>query len=76
MRIVFSRKGFDSQYGGVPSPEAQEHRYHDHWIDEHTFDWQSQNATTPASKRSQEIVEHLAKGIAIRQRARNQARRR
>ena len=45
--------------------KAQEHRYHDHWIDEHTFHWQSQNATTPASKRGQEIIEHVAKGIAI-----------
>ena len=45
--------------------KAQEHRYHDHWIDEHTFHWQSQNATTPASKRGLEIIEHLAKGIAI-----------
>jgi superfamily II DNA or RNA helicase/HKD family nuclease/SOS-response transcriptional repressor LexA len=45
--------------------KAQEHRYHDHWIDEHTFHWQSQNATTPASKRGQEIIDHLAKGIAI-----------
>ena len=45
--------------------KAQQHRYHDHWIDEHTFHWQSQNATTPASKRGQEIIDHLAKGIAI-----------
>ena len=45
--------------------KAQEHRYQDHWIDEHTFHWQSQNATTPASKRGQEIIDHLAKGIAI-----------
>lgn len=45
--------------------KAQEHRYHDHWIDEHTFHWQSQNATTPASKRGQEIINHAAKGIAI-----------
>ena len=45
--------------------KAQEHRYHDHWIDEHTFHWQSQNATTPASKRGQETIEHVAKGIAI-----------
>ncbi len=45
--------------------KAQEHRYHDHWIDEHTFHWQSQNATTPASKRGQEIIQHEAKGIAI-----------
>ena len=45
--------------------KAQEHRYHDHWIDEHTFHWQSQNATTPESKRGQEIVRHEAMGIAI-----------
>ena len=45
--------------------KAQEHRYHDHWIDEHTFHWQSQNATTPSSKRGQEIIQHEAKGIAI-----------
>lgn len=45
--------------------KAKAHRYHDHWIDEHTFHWQSQNATTPASKRGQEIIEHVAKGIAI-----------
>lgn len=45
--------------------KAQEHRYHDHWIDVHTFHWQSQNATTPASKRGQEIIQHVAKGIAI-----------
>ncbi len=45
--------------------KAQEHRYHDHWIDEHTFHWQSQNSTTPASKRGQEIIDHVAKGITI-----------
>ncbi len=45
--------------------KAQEHRYHDHWIDDHTFHWQSQNATTPGSKRGQEIIDHVAKGIAI-----------
>src|SRR5678810_315817 len=45
--------------------KAKEHRYHDYWIDEHTFHWQSQNATSPASKRGQEIIHHEAKGIAI-----------
>ena len=45
--------------------KAQQHRYHDHWIDEHTFHWQSQNATTPTSKRGHEIIGHVAKGIAI-----------
>jgi len=45
--------------------KAQAHRFHDHWIDDHTFHWQSQNATTPASKRGQEIIDHAARGIAI-----------
>jgi superfamily II DNA or RNA helicase/HKD family nuclease len=45
--------------------KAQEHRYHDHWIDEQTFHWQSQNATAPTNKRGQEIIEHVEKGIAI-----------
>jgi superfamily II DNA or RNA helicase/HKD family nuclease/SOS-response transcriptional repressor LexA len=43
--------------------KAQEHRFHDHWIDENTFHWQSQNATMPASKRGQEIIQHKAMGI-------------
>jgi superfamily II DNA or RNA helicase/SAM-dependent methyltransferase len=45
--------------------KAEDHRYLDHWIDEQTFHWQSQNATTPSSKRGQEIVEHEKRGIAI-----------
>jgi SOS-response transcriptional repressor LexA len=45
--------------------KAQEHKYLDHWIDEHHFHWQSQNATTPESKRGREIIEHERRGIAI-----------
>jgi superfamily II DNA or RNA helicase/HKD family nuclease len=45
--------------------KAEEHKYLDHWIDEHHFHWQSQNQTTPASKRGQEIIQHQALGIAI-----------
>ena len=45
--------------------KVEAHRYHDHWIDENTFHWQSQNSTTPANKRGQEIIGHTAKGIAI-----------
>lgn len=44
---------------------ADEHRYQDHWIDEHTFHWQSQNSTTPNSKRGQEIIRHQERGIEI-----------
>ena len=45
--------------------KADEHRYLDHWIDGHHFHWQSQNATTPDSKRGQELIHHVALGIAI-----------
>lgn len=45
--------------------KAQEHKYLDHWIDEHHFHWQSQNSTTPDSKRGKEIIEHERRGIAI-----------
>jgi SOS-response transcriptional repressor LexA len=45
--------------------KAEEHRYHDYWIDEHTFHWQSQNSTTPESKRGQELITHQKMGIAV-----------
>lgn len=45
--------------------KADEHKYLDHWIDEQRFHWQSQNSTTPESKRGQEIIHHAARGIAI-----------
>lgn len=44
---------------------AADHRYLDHWIDEHTFHWQSQNSTSPTSKRGREIIEHQKLGISI-----------
>lgn len=45
--------------------KADEHRYTDYWIDENTFHWQSQNATTPSSKRGREIIEHEKAGRKI-----------
>lgn len=39
------------------------HRYHDYFIDEHTFHWQTQKSTTPDSKRGLEIIEHEQRGI-------------
>ena len=45
--------------------KAEVHRYLDHWIDKHTFHWQSQNSTTPSSKRGQEIIHHEARGKGI-----------
>lgn len=38
--------------------KAEDRRYVDHWIDENTFHWQSQNSTTPSSKRGREIIDH------------------
>jgi hypothetical protein len=45
--------------------KAQDHRYLDHWIDDTSFHWQSQNATTPSSKRGREIIDHAKLGITI-----------
>lgn len=45
--------------------KAEEHRYLDHWIDDCTFHWQSQNSTTPNSKRGLEIIQHQERGIAM-----------
>lgn len=45
--------------------KASGHRYLDHWVDERTFHWQTQNQTTPQSKRGKAIIEHQHKGIAI-----------
>ena len=45
--------------------KADQHRYHDYWIDANTFHWQSQNATTPTSKRGQELIQHEMLGIRI-----------
>ena len=45
--------------------KAEDHRYTDYWIDENTFHWQSQNSTTPSSKRGREIIEHEKAGRKI-----------
>jgi superfamily II DNA or RNA helicase/SAM-dependent methyltransferase len=45
--------------------KAQDHRYLDHWIDDTNFHWQSQNATTPSSRRGQEVINHTKLGIRI-----------
>lgn len=34
-------------------------------VDEHTFHWQSQNATTPASKKGREIIRHEQDGVGV-----------
>jgi superfamily II DNA or RNA helicase/SAM-dependent methyltransferase len=45
--------------------KAEDHRYVDHWIDERTFHWQSQNQTGPDDKRGRAIIEHETQGIAV-----------
>jgi SOS-response transcriptional repressor LexA len=45
--------------------KAAEHRYHDYWVDESTFHWQSQNSTAPDNKRGKELIEHEKMGIAV-----------
>ncbi|HKJ76965.1 MAG TPA: DUF3427 domain-containing protein, partial [Gammaproteobacteria bacterium] len=42
-----------------------DHRYHDYFIDDHTFHWQSQNNTTPQGKRGKEIIEHEQRRIPV-----------
>jgi superfamily II DNA or RNA helicase/HKD family nuclease len=45
--------------------KAKDHRFLDHWIDDQTFHWQSQNSTSPESKRGRDIIEHEQNGVAI-----------
>lgn len=45
--------------------KAADHRYLDHWIDDKTFHWQSQNSTSPSSKKGMDIIHHVQNGVAI-----------
>ena len=45
--------------------KGEQHRYVDHWVDESTFHWQSQNSTTPESKRGEELVNHRSLGFSV-----------
>jgi superfamily II DNA or RNA helicase len=45
--------------------KASQHRYADRWIDSRTLNWQSQNSTTPVSKKGQEIINHKRRGMAV-----------
>ncbi len=45
--------------------KSADHRYLDHWIDERTFHWQTQNSTTPQNKRGRELIEHKQRGISL-----------
>lgn len=45
--------------------KVEDHRYHDHWLDEKTFHWQSQRQTTPESSRGKQVINHQSLGIDI-----------
>ena len=45
--------------------KAEDHRYLDHWIDDHRFHWQSQNSTSPTNKRGRQLTEEQKLGTAI-----------
>lgn len=45
--------------------KAEEHRYHDYWVDANTFHWQSQNSTGPTTKKGRQIIEHAKLGIDL-----------
>ena len=45
--------------------KAEDHQYHDYFIDEKHFHWQSQNSTSPSNKRGREIIEHQKIGSRV-----------
>lgn len=45
--------------------KAKDHRYLDHWINDRTFHWQSQNSTSPTSKKGRDVIEQEKNGVAI-----------
>jgi len=45
--------------------KSKEHRYVDHWIDDSTFHWQSQNSISPISSKGRGIIDHKKEGWSI-----------
>ncbi len=45
--------------------KASDHQYHDYFIDNAHFHWQSQNSTSPDNKRGREIIEHEKLGSRV-----------
>jgi SOS-response transcriptional repressor LexA len=45
--------------------KSDDHKYLDHWLDENTFHWQTQNATTPESAKGRSIIGHQKNGWQI-----------
>lgn len=45
--------------------KVESHRYHDYFLDEKTFHWQSQNITEPESSRGRELIDHVRLGLTV-----------
>ena len=45
--------------------KTAQHQYHDYFIDQHYFHWQSQNTTGPDNKRGQAIIQHEKMGSRV-----------
>lgn len=45
--------------------KSAQHRYHDYFIDEKHFHWQSQNSTKPEGKRGQQVIHHSEMGYKV-----------
>lgn len=45
--------------------KASDHQYHDYFIDNEHFHWQSQNSTSPDNKRGREIIQHEKLGSRV-----------
>ncbi|MCP8687367.1 DUF3427 domain-containing protein [Marinobacterium sp. OS208] len=43
----------------------QDQRYHDYFMDQKRFHWQSQNSTAPENKRGRELINHAQLGIKV-----------
>ncbi|MCK5785699.1 MAG: DUF3427 domain-containing protein [Candidatus Sabulitectum sp.] len=61
-------KGHENQFLLVTlnkQGQKADHRYHDYFIDDHTFHWQSQRSTKPSMKRGLGVIEHRRMGSKI-----------
>jgi superfamily II DNA or RNA helicase/HKD family nuclease/SOS-response transcriptional repressor LexA len=45
--------------------QQESHKYHDYFIDDRTFHWQSQRSTKPGSKRGMGVINHRRNGSRI-----------
>jgi superfamily II DNA or RNA helicase/HKD family nuclease/SOS-response transcriptional repressor LexA len=45
--------------------KASDHQYHDYFMDDSRFHWQSQNNTSPEGKRGQDIIQHKKLGYRV-----------